>query len=65
MTQAGERQMGRGDPPAVRRDVLQHPGTRLDRVLRLTDTPGVRVVFSGAEENTESAERLRLLATPA
>ncbi|MEU5463584.1 helix-turn-helix domain-containing protein [Streptomyces althioticus] len=46
----------------------RHPrvGTLLldEEVLRLTDAPGVRVIFSGAEENTESAERLRLLATP-
>ncbi|MFH9330045.1 helix-turn-helix domain-containing protein [Streptomyces althioticus] len=45
----------------------RHPqvGTMLlnEEVLRLTDTPGVRVIFSGADENTASAERLRLLAT--
>jgi transcriptional regulator with XRE-family HTH domain len=33
-----------------------------EEVVRLTDDPGVRIIFSGAEEGTPSAERLRLLA---
>ncbi|MEV8090618.1 helix-turn-helix transcriptional regulator [Streptomyces nigra] len=34
-----------------------------EEVVRLTDAPGTRIIFSGADEGTESAERLRLLAT--
>jgi hypothetical protein len=34
-----------------------------EEVVRLTDDPGVRIIFSGAQEGTPSAERLRLLAT--
>ncbi|WP_229813749.1 helix-turn-helix transcriptional regulator [Streptomyces thermoviolaceus] len=45
----------------------RHPrvGTMVlnEEVVRLTDSPGVRIIFSGADEGTPSAERLRLLAT--
>ena len=34
-----------------------------EEVVRLTDAPGTRITFSGADEGAESAERLRLLAT--
>lgn len=34
-----------------------------EEVVRLTDDPGIRIIFSGAAEGTPSAERLRLLAT--
>lgn len=34
-----------------------------EEVVRLTDDPGVRIIFSGAGDGTRSAERLRLLDT--
>ncbi|WP_328850137.1 helix-turn-helix transcriptional regulator [Micromonospora globbae] len=34
-----------------------------EEIVRLTDDPGMRIIFSGAPEGTESAERLRLLGT--
>jgi hypothetical protein len=34
-----------------------------EETVRLTDDPGQRIFFSGAEPGTPSAERLRLLDT--
>ncbi|MEV4759669.1 transcriptional regulator [Micromonospora sp. NPDC049559] len=34
-----------------------------EEVVRLTDEPGARIIFSGAEDGTRSADRLRLLGT--
>ncbi|MFD7991423.1 helix-turn-helix domain-containing protein [Streptomyces mexicanus] len=51
--------------PSVR--AYRHPqvGSMMlhEEVVRLTDDPGVRIIFSGAQEGTPSAERLRLLAS--
>ncbi|MFK3985254.1 helix-turn-helix transcriptional regulator [Micromonospora sp. NPDC050397] len=55
-----------GDCVHSRRE-YRHPqvGTMTleEEIVRLADDPGMRIIFSGAPEGTESAERLRLLDT--